>query len=140
MPCTSPTDVISNRTSDIITPSCSLSTSSHQSSTKSKDPGSTTWIIQLSGDYGVGSEEGPSMVDTTTGSSSWSSHCSNIPTSSPHLRRIQNGMGSIMSTPKNRGKMDTSGIKSTYQCIGTYTSLVCPEELREFGIWQAHSD
>ena len=134
------TDVTSNWTSDIITPSCSHSTSSHQSSTKSKNPGSTTWIIQLSGDYGVGSEEGPSMVDTTTGSSSWSSHCSNIPTNSPHLRCIQNGMGSIMSTPKNGGKMDTGGIRSTYQCIGTYSSLVCPEELREFGIRQAHSD
>ena len=39
------TDVTSNRTSDIITPSCSHSTPSHQSSTKSKDPGSRTWII-----------------------------------------------------------------------------------------------
>ena len=82
----SPTDVTSNRTSDIITPSCLYSTSSYQSSTKSKDPGSMKWIIQLSGDYGVRSEEGPSMVDTTTGSSSWSSHCSNIPTNSPHLQ------------------------------------------------------
>ena len=136
----SPTDVTSNWTSDIITPSCSQSTSSHQSSTKSKNPGSTTWIIQLSGDYEVGSEEGPSMADTTTGSSSWSSHCSNIPTNSPHLRCIQNGMGSIMSTPKNGGMMDTGGIRSTYQCIGTYSSLVCPEKLREFGIRQACSD
>ena len=126
----SPTDVTSNWTSDIITPSCSHSTSSHQSSTKSKNPGSTTWIIQLSA----------SMVDTTTGSSSWSSHCSNIPTNSPHLQCIQNGMGSIMSTPKGGGKMDTSGIRSTYQNIGTYSSLVCPEELREFGIRQTRSD
>ena len=134
------TDVTSNRTSDIITPSCSHSTPSHQSSTKSKDPGSTTWIIQLRGDYGVGSDGRPTVVDTTTGSSSWSSHCSNLPTNSPHLRRIQNRMGSIMSTSKNRGKMDTSRIQCTYQCIGTYSSLVCPEELREFGIRQACSD
>ena len=56
------------------------------------------WIIQLSGDYGVGSDERPTVVDTTTGSSSWSSHCSNLPTNSPHLRRIQNKIESIVST------------------------------------------
>ena len=36
--------------------------------------------------------------------------------------------------------MDTSGIRSTYQNIGTYSSLVCPEELREFSIRQTRSD
>ena len=50
------------------------------------------------------------------------------------------GWGASCVPQRTGGKMDTGGIRSTYQCIGTYSSLVCPEELREFGIRQARSD